>query len=52
MGDNREEINLEKGVWKCNYALVVISKFTVDSVCAMEELSIIESKYHCLSSGI
>ncbi|MFQ7868287.1 MULTISPECIES: toll/interleukin-1 receptor domain-containing protein [Blautia] len=45
MGDNREEINLEKGVWKCNYALVVISKFTVDSVCAMEELSIIESKY-------
>ena len=33
MGDNREEINLEKGVWKCNYALVVISKFTVDSMC-------------------
>lgn len=45
MGDNREEINLEKGVWKCSYALVVISKFTVDSVCAMEELYIIKSKY-------
>lgn len=46
LGDNRQEKNLDEGAGKCKYALTLLSKHTEDSACAMEELSIIESRYH------
>lgn len=46
MGDNRIEKNLNEGVSKCKYALIILSKDTGQSVCAMEEISILERKYH------
>lgn len=46
MGDNRIEKNLNEGASKCNYALIILSKDTAQSVCAMEEISILEKKYY------
>lgn len=45
MGDNRKDKNLEEGAARSRYALVILSKHTADSECAMEELSIIESQH-------
>lgn len=45
MGDNRIEKNLIDGASKCKYAVAIISEFTSDSSCAMEELSIIKKGY-------
>lgn len=46
LGDNRKERNLEEGAGRCRYAAVILSKYTADSECAMEELSIIEARYY------
>lgn len=46
MGDNRIEKNLYEGASKCGYAIAILSENTVDSICAMEELSIIEDRYN------
>lgn len=46
LGDNRYEKNLVEGASKCGYSLVILSKHTVESECAMEELSIIESRHN------
>ena len=45
MGDNRVQKNLIDGAEACDYAIIVISKSTESSVCAMEEISIIRNKY-------
>lgn len=45
MGDNRIEKNLIDGASKCKYAVVIISEFTAESPCAMEELTIIKTQY-------
>lgn len=44
MGDDRIEKNLNEGVRKCSHALVVLSKDTEFSKCAMEEIDIIRDK--------
>lgn len=46
LGDNRKEKNLNKGAAKCEYALTILSRNTVNSACAMEELSVIKSRYY------
>lgn len=46
LGDNRQEKNLDEGAANCKYAMTVLSKHTTSSMCAMEELSIIESRYY------
>lgn len=46
MGDNRIEKNLFEGASLCKYAVVIISEFTSQSHCAMEELSIIKERYY------
>ena len=45
MGDNREEKNLKEGAGNCQYAVVILSKDTYESPCAMEEISIIKERY-------
>lgn len=46
MADNRKQKNLEEGASKCTYAITILSKHTAGSICAMEELSIIEDRYY------
>ena len=46
MGDNRLKKNLEEGAGKCNYALIVLSQNTNTSLCATEEIQILESRYY------
>lgn len=46
MGDNRLKKNLEEGASKCNYAMIILSKDTEQSICAMEELSILCKRYN------
>ena len=46
MGDNRIEKNIVDGAGKCKYALIVLSKDTVNSICATEEIKILESRYY------
>lgn len=46
LSDNRREKNLDDGARKSMYAIVIISKHTADSICTMEELTIIEERYH------
>ena len=46
LGDSRKEKNLDEGARECNYAIIVISKHTDNSICAMEELSILEERYY------
>lgn len=45
MGDKRVEKNLIEGASVCKYAVIIISEFTSQSYCAMEELSIIKERY-------
>lgn len=45
LGDNRKEKNLIDGAEKCQYAILIISDNTVNSPCAMEEISIIKERY-------
>lgn len=44
MGDNRIEKNLIEGAMKCKYAVVILSKHTIHSKCAMEEINIVKSR--------
>ena len=46
MGDNRIEKNIVDGASKCKYALIVLSQDTVNSICATEEIKILESRYY------
>lgn len=46
LGDNRQEKNLKEGAAGCKYAITVLSRNTSCSECAMEELSIIKSRYY------
>ena len=46
MGDKRIEKNLIEGATECQYAILILSEFTNDSPCALEELAIIEKRYH------
>lgn len=45
MGDDRIQKNLTEGVAKCQYAIIILSKDTEQSICAMEEISILEGNY-------
>lgn len=46
MGDNRFKKNIEEGAGKCGYALIILSSNTIDSVCATEEIKVLESRYY------
>lgn len=46
MGDNRIEKNLNEGAARCQYAVVILSKDTEQSICAMEEISILERNHY------
>lgn len=46
MGDDRVQKNLNEGVEECQYALIILSKDTEKSICAMEEISIIKKGCH------
>lgn len=46
MGDDRFKKNIEEGVGKCGYALIVLSQNTIDSICATEEINILKSRYY------
>lgn len=46
MGDNRIKKNIEEGAGKCGYALIILSSNTIDSLCATEEIKILESRYY------
>ena len=45
LGDNREEKNLKEGAKNCKYSLIILSKHTINSNCAMEEISITKNRY-------
>lgn len=45
LGDNRVEKNLIEGASNCKYAILVLSKNTRNSPCAMEEISIIKNRF-------
>lgn len=45
LGDNRKNKNLIEGARDCKYAMVILSQYTSNSKCAMEELSIIKAKH-------
>lgn len=46
LGDNRYEKNILDGAQKCKYAIVVLSENTISSLCATEEIRIIEERYN------
>ncbi len=46
LGDNRIQKNLVEGAFVCKYAVIIISEFTSESQCAMEEISIIKERYY------
>ena len=46
MGDNRIKKNIEEGAGTCEYALIILSSNTIDSLCATEEIKILESRYY------
>lgn len=46
MGDDRFKKNIKEGAGKCGYALIIFSSNTIDSVCATEEIKILESRYY------
>ena len=46
MGDDRIKKNLIECASSCKYAVIVVSKFTFKSQCALEEIAIIEKRYH------
>ena len=45
MSDNRVVKNLIEGAAGCDYAIIILSKHTAKSSCALEEISIIESRF-------
>lgn len=45
MSDNRVTKNLIEGAGGCDYAIIILSKYTAKSNCALEEISIIESRF-------
>lgn len=45
VSDNRVAKNLIDGATECDYAILVLSKNTAQSQCALEEISIIESRF-------
>lgn len=45
MGDNRKEKNLYEGASKCKYSIIILSKNTMKSVCATEEIHILEKRH-------
>ena len=45
VGDDRFKKNIEEGAGKCQYALIILSSNTIDSLCATEEIEILESRY-------
>lgn len=46
MGDDRFEKNIIEGAGSCKYAIIILSPNTIDSVCATEEIKILESRYY------
>ena len=46
MGDNRVEKNLIEGAAGCDYAIIILSKHTSKSSCALEEISIVETRFN------
>lgn len=46
MGDNRFNKNIEEGAGKCGYALIILSHNTINSLCATEEIKVLESRYY------
>lgn len=46
LGDNRIQKNLIQGASRCEYVVAIISQFTTESPCAMEELQIIRDRYY------
>lgn len=46
IGDNRYEKNIVEGAGECRYALIILSSNTINSVCATEEIKILESRYY------
>ena len=45
MGDNRVRKNLIEGAAGCDYAIIILSKHTAKSSCALEEISIEKSRF-------
>lgn len=45
MGDNRVAKNLIEGAAGCGYAIIVLSKHTEKSSCALEEISVLEARF-------
>lgn len=45
MGDDRFAKNITEGAGGCRYALIILSPNTIDSVCATEEIKVLESRY-------
>lgn len=46
MSDNRVAKNLIEGAAGCDYAIIILSKHTAKSTCALEEISIVESRFN------
>lgn len=46
MSDNRVAKNLIEGAAGCDYAIIILSKHIATSRCALEEISIIESRFN------
>jgi len=46
LGDERVKKNLIEGAAGCKYAIIVLSENTAASMCALEEISIIESRFN------
>lgn len=46
MSDNRVEKNLIEGAAGCDYAIIILSKHTAKSICALEEIAIVESRFN------
>ena len=46
MGDDRLKKNIEEGAVKCEYALIILSQHTINSLCATEEIEILETRYY------
>ncbi|MBS9782940.1 MAG: toll/interleukin-1 receptor domain-containing protein [Pasteurella sp.] len=46
LGDQRDYKNFEEGVGKSDYALIILSKNSIASICAREEIDLIENKYN------
>lgn len=45
LGDERDYKNFDEGVNSCNYAIIILSKNTIKSTCANEEIDLIYEKF-------